>query len=135
MNDINAVTLVGRVVRDISNADIHYLSSGSAVLNFSIAVNESVKNGKSWSERASFFDVTFYGQQVESLKSYLTKGKQTAIAGTLQQQRWQKDGATKSKIVIIAKTIQLLGSAHDGNMGSLVNTPPAEEDDLNDIPF
>ena len=132
MNDVKSVTLIGRLTKD---ANIRYLSSGTMVVNFNLAVNESVKNGKSWSERASFFDVTFYGRQGEGLQRYLTKGKQIAITGTLQQQRWQKDGATKSKIVIIAKTIQLLGNARDGNMGSLVNAPPAEEDDLNDIPF
>lgn len=135
MNDVNSITLVGRIVRDVSSADIHYLSNGSAVVSFSIAVNESVKNGNLWTEKSSFFDVTFYGRQAESIHKHLTKGKQIAITGTLQQQRWQKDGATKSKIVIIAKTIQLLGSARDGNMGSLVNTHPAEEDDLNDTPF
>ena len=132
MNDVNSVALIGRLTKD---ADIKYLQSGTAVVNFSLAVNESVKNGNSWSERASFFDVTFYGRQGEGLQRYLTKGKQIAITGTLQQQRWQKDGQTKSKIVIIAKTIQLLGSPRDGNMGGMVSTPPAGEDDYECIPF
>ena len=132
MNDVNSVALIGRLTKDV---DIKYLQSGTAVVNFSLAVNESVKNGNSWSERASFFDVTFYGRQGEGLQRYLTKGKQIAITGTLQQQRWQKDGQTKSKIVIIAKIIQLLGCARDGNMGGMVSTPPAGEDDYECIPF
>lgn len=132
MNDVNSVALIGRLAKD---ADIKYLQSGTAVVNFNLAVNESVKNGNSWNERASFFDVVFYGRQGEGLSRYLDKGKQVAITGTLQQQRWQKDGMTKSKIVIIAKTIQLLGSARDGNMGGMVSTPPAGEDDYECIPF
>ena len=132
MNDVNSIVLVGRLVKD---ADIKYLQSGTAVVNFNLAVNESVKNGNSWSERVSFFDVTFYGRQGEGLQRYLAKGKQIVIAGTLQQQRWQKDGQTKSKTIIIAKTIQLLGSARDGNMGGMVSTPPADEDGLDNIPF
>lgn len=128
MNDVNSVALIGRLAKD---ADIKYLQSGTAVVNFNLAVNESVKNGNSWNERASFFDVVFYGRQGESLSRYLDKGKQVAITGTLLA----KDGQTKSKIVIIAKTIQLLGSARDGNMGGMVSTPPAGEDDYECIPF
>lgn len=132
MNDVNSVVLIGRLTKD---ADIKYLQSDTAVLNFSLAVNESVKNGNSWSERANFFDITFYGLQGEGLRRYLGKGKKIAITGTLQQQRWQKEGQTKSKIVVIAKTIQLLGNAHDSNMGGMVSTPPASEDDYECIPF
>ena len=132
MSDVNSVALTGPLTKD---ADIKYLQSGTEVVNFNLAVNESVKNGNSWSERASFFDVTFYGRQVQGLQQYLVKGKQIAIIGTLQQQRWQKEGQTKSKIVIIAKTIKLLGSARDGNMGGMVSTPPAGEDDYECIPF
>lgn len=134
MNDVNSITLVGRIVRDVSSADIHYLSNGSSVVSFSIAVNESVKNGNLWTEKPSFFDVTFYGRQAESIHKYLTRGKQIAIAGKIQQQRWQKDGQTKSKVIVIAKMIQLFGSACDGNMGG-VSLPPAEADDLDTIPF
>ena len=131
MNDVNSVTLIGRLTKD---ADIRYLSSGTMVVNFTLAVNESVKNGNSWSERASFFDVTFYGRQVQGLQQYLVKGKLIAIIGTLHQQRWQKEGQTKSKIVIIAKTIKLLGNTHDGNISG-VSLPLADADDLDTIPF
>ena len=132
MNDVNSVVLIGRLTKD---ADIKYLQSGTAVLNFSLAVNESVKNGNSWSERANFFDITFYGQQGEGLRQYLGKGKQIAITGTLQQQRWQKEGQTKSKIVVIAKTIQLLGNAHDSNLDSTVNPSSVNDEGIDTIPF
>jgi single-stranded DNA-binding protein len=132
MNDVNSVVLIGRLTKD---ADIKYLQSGTAVLNFSLAVNESVKNGDSWSEIANFFDITFYGQQGEGLRQYLGKGKQIAITGTLQQQRWQKDGQTKSKIVVIAKMVQLLGSTRNGNLDSTVNPSSANDESIDTIPF
>lgn len=132
MNDVNSVALIGRLTKD---ADIKYLQSGTAVVNFNLAVNESVKNGNSWSKRASFFDVTFYSKQIGTFRQYLTKGKQVAINGTLQQQRWQKDGQSKSKIVIIAKMIQLLGGTREGNANSAAQAMSIGEDTFDAIPF
>lgn len=106
MTDINNVTLVGRLTKD---ADIRYTTGGTAVLNFSVAVNESRKQGEKWIEEASFFDVPLFGKMAETLKQYLTKGKQVAINGRLQQQRWEQDGQPRSKVVVIANAVQLLG--------------------------
>lgn len=43
MNDTNTVVLVGRVVRDVDVTSVRRLSTGTTVLNFSIACNKSVK--------------------------------------------------------------------------------------------
>ena len=110
MTDINNVTLVGRLTKD---ADIRYTTGGTAVLNFSVAVNESRKQGEKWIEEASFFDVPLFGKMAETLKQYLTKGKQVAINGRLQQQRWEQDGQPRSKVVVIANAVQLLGGKTD----------------------
>jgi single-strand DNA-binding protein len=57
-----------------------------------------------------YFDVVMFGKQAESLKPYLVKGKQVAIDGHLQQERWQgKDGKNASKVSIVADTVQLIG--------------------------
>ena len=40
MKDLNTVTLAGRLTRD---AEMRYGNSGSAILHFSIATNESVR--------------------------------------------------------------------------------------------
>ena len=106
MTDINSVILVGRTTRD---AELRYTENGTGILNFSIAVNESRKNGEQWIEEASFFDVTLFGKMAESLKQYLAKGKQVGISGRLQQQRWEQDGQPRSKVVVIANAVQLLG--------------------------
>lgn len=112
MTDINSVILVGRTTRD---AELRYTANGTGILNFSIAVNESRKNGEQWVEEASFFDITLFGKMAESLKQYLTKGKQVAINGRLQQQRWEQDGQPRSKVVVIANAVQLLGGRLGNN--------------------
>jgi single-strand DNA-binding protein len=105
--DINMVVLLGRLVRD---AQLRYTSGGTAVANLSMAVNRRKKEGDSWREEASFFDIQLWGKAAESLERYLTKGKQIAVQGELRQSRWQQDGQNRSKVSIAATNLQLLSS-------------------------
>ena len=112
--DLNHVTLIGRLTRD---AELKYTSAGFAISTFSIAVNRRRKNGDQWMEEASFFEINLYGKSAESLKPYLTKGKQVAVDGELRQDRWEQDGQPRSKVVIAANNVQLLGGNAVSNGG------------------
>ena len=139
MTDLNHVIEIGRLTRDISERDFAYTTGGTARLNFSIAVNRSEKRNGAWQDKVSYFDVTVWGKTAENIKAYLHKGKQIAIDGYLDQQRWEKDGVKYSKVVIIADNVQLLG----GNESAPQAQQPAGEyqsagsgDDYpEDIPF
>lgn len=119
-NDINHVTIVGRLTRD---AEISYLPSGAAVAKISIAVNRSRKNGDQWVEEVSYFDSAVFGKTAENLKPYLSKGKQVGLEGHLKQDRWEKDGQKFSKISIVADNVQLLGGKSDGVCSGYSGTP------------
>ena len=112
--DLNSVVLVGRLTRD---AELTYLQSGSAVAKFSIAVNRAVKNGEQWVDEASYFDISLYGKQAESLKQFLLKGKQIGVQGSLKQDRWEKDGQKFSKVSVIANSVELLGGGQTQTNG------------------
>ena len=139
MTDLNHVIEIGRLTRDISERDFAYTTGGTARLNLSIAVNRSEKRGGEWADKVSFLDVTVWGKTAENIKPYLHKGKQIAVDGYLDQQRWEKDGVKYSKVVIIADSVQLLG----GNENAPQAQQPAGEyqsagsgDDFpEDIPF
>jgi single-strand DNA-binding protein len=104
--DFNHVIIIGRLVND---AILKYTSGGMAIANLSLAVNRRVKKGDQWTEEVSFFEVTLWGKTAEGLKPYLLKGKQIAVEGELRQERWQQDGQNRSKVVISASNVQLLG--------------------------
>lgn len=114
MADLNNWTGVGRLTRD---AELRYTAGGMAILSTSIAVNRRVKKGEQWADEGNFFDVEMFGKRGESIKQYLTKGKQVGIIGELVQDRWEKDGQKHSKVKIIASDVQLLGgqSERQGN--------------------
>jgi len=108
MSDVNIVVLVGRLTRD---AELKYTNSGMAICRFSIAINRRRKQGDQWVDEPNFFDVDYWGKGGEAVNQYLTKGKQVAVQGELRQDKWEQDGQSRSKIVINATNVQLLGSA------------------------
>jgi single-strand DNA-binding protein len=122
MPDVNSVVLIGRLTRD---AELKYTAGGTAVSKFSLAVNERRKDGDQWKDEAGFFDVVLWGQLGQSLGQYLLKGKQIAVTGRLTQERWMQDGQNRSKIVVTAATVQLLGGTSEGARKQ-DSAPPAQ---------
>lgn len=122
--DINQVILVGRICRD---AELRYTATGTAICNFSIAVNRRVKKGDQWSDVASFFDLALWDKQAENLNKYLVKGTQVAIQGELRQDRWEKDGQKMSKVQVFVTNLQMLGGKREGATGGQQNRPTQKE--------
>jgi len=108
MSDLAIAVVVGRLTRD---AELKYTNSGQAVCHFSVATGSRRKKGDQWVEESSFWDVDFWGKGGESINQYLTKGKLVAVEGTMRQDKWEQDGQTRSKTLITANTVQLLGSS------------------------
>lgn len=135
--DLNSVSLVGRLTRD---CDVRYTTSGVCVGRFAVACNR-MKKGE-----VDYFDVSIFGKLAENLKFYLSKGKQVAISGRLQQDRWtDKEDRPASRIGIVADNVQLLGGASQPaaqpqqtqQSGYTYNPPPDPftEQDYNSNPF
>jgi len=122
MSDLNRVSLVGRVVADV---EVKFLQSGTAVAELRLANNRFYKE----EEHASFFDVTLWGKTAEVAAEYAKKGKQVAIDGRLEQQTWEKDGEKRSKVVVVAESLQLLGSKNDGQSKSESTTKASKSKD------
>ena len=143
MADVNKVILIGRTTHEIDERSFGYTTGGTARLNISIAVNRREKRNGEWADRVSYFDVTIWGKTAENIKAYLHKGKQIAVDGYLDQQRWEKDGQKYSKVCIIADNVQLLGGNENGQQSAPQAQQPAGEyqsagsgDDFpEDIPF
>ena len=117
--DLNSVSLIGRLTAD---PQLQYLAqSGMAIATFSIASNYYMANK---GDEVNYFEITAFGKQAETINTYLKKGKQIAVYGTLRQERWQdkETGANRSKIKIILKEMQMLGGAQSGSAMPVDNT-------------
>lgn len=144
MSSLNVVALVGRLTRD---AELKYTPSGSAVCEFSLAIDRAgdMQDGQ---PGAGFFDVQLWGQSAERVADWLVKGKLVGVTGELKHHRWEAtDGTKRSKVEVRTFQVQLLGSKSDNPSGdgdadaaSDRFVPAAETTDFgpppdDDIPF
>jgi single-strand DNA-binding protein len=99
MKDINVVAISGRLVRD---PELRQTAGGTSICALSVACNENYKEGDTWKERASFFDVTVWGANGENAARYLTKGSKVSVQGRLNQRSWEaQDGSKRSKVDVV----------------------------------
>lgn len=87
--NINVVAISGNITRD---SELRHTTSGSAVLNFSVAVNSRRKNKDgNWEDRPNYIDCVMFGQRAESLAQWLTRGTHVVASGELRQTSWEDD--------------------------------------------
>ena len=114
MASFNRVILVGNMTRD---PELRYISSGTAVSDIGLAVNDRVKKGDQWVEETTFVDVTLWGRTAEIANEYLSKGSPVLIEGRLKLDRWEKEGQKHSKLKVIGERLQMLGGRGEGGQG------------------
>ena len=129
MKDLNTCFLIGRLTRD---AELKYLPSGAPVVAFSLAVNGSERDGDGWKDRASFFDMAYFGKPAEAVHPYLKKGQQVAVTAEAVQDRWEKDGEKHQRVKFTVRSLQLLGGKKEQAGNPVPDHPEAFPDD---IPF
>jgi single-strand DNA-binding protein len=140
--DINRVTIVGRLTRD---PELRHLASGSAVLQLGVAVNGRQKDDAgNWTDKPNFFDVKVFGNQAEMLAQHLSKGRRIGVDGRLDWSSWEaQDGTKRSKVEVVAQSVQFLDSRTEGESGERQFVPAAASSDADfapaaaddDIPF
>ncbi len=103
---LNKVIIIGNLVRDPA---INYLSSGTPVVDFSIAYNRRFKVNEEWREETHFFEVRAYGKLADDLSNRLFKGYMVVVEGSLRQERWiDKEGKNQSKVRIVASAVRII---------------------------
>jgi len=123
--DYNHVTLLGRLTRD---PELSYLSSGTAMTKFGLAIGEKYKKDDQWVEKTEFVDLVAWGKQGELVNEYLTKGSVCLVDGRLNFEQWEtKDGQKRSKLSVTANKVVFLGGKSEKP------TTQSKEDDS--IPF
>jgi single-strand DNA-binding protein len=145
--NINRVILTGNLTAD---PELSTIPSGTSVCRLRLAVNRRTKDQSTgeWSEKPNYFDIKVWGAQGENCAQYLSKGRPVAIDGRLEWSEWEaQDGGKRSKVEVVADTVQFLGSRSDnegagGGGGfkattelkpdAVFATPGASDDD---IPF
>lgn len=110
MSDLNNCTFIGRVTRDAELSTVG--AKGTSLVKWGIANN----TGFGQYERTNFFNCQMWGKQGEGIRQYLTKGKQVAVSGTLENQQWTgNDGVKHDSWVLTVDKITLLADSKNAS--------------------
>lgn len=123
---INRVNISGNLTRD---SELRAANNGTAILNFSVAVNDRRKNASGeWEDVPNYVDCVVFGTRATALHRMLKKGTKVAIEGKLRYSSWEKDGAKRSKLEVIVDELELM------NAPKAKQAEPADTYD-DDLPF
>ena len=85
---LNNVSLVGRLTKD---PESKVIGQGTAVCNFTIAVNRNFKN-QDGEVYADFIMCQAWKGQAEFIGSYIKKGNLVSLTGSIATRNYEKDG-------------------------------------------
>ena len=112
---MNKVMLIGRLTKD---PDLRYTQSGTAVANFTLAVNRRYNpNGE---QEADFINCVAWQKAAEFVADYFHKGKQMALEGRLQVRSYDGDDGKRRWVTeVVVEQMEFVGSKNDkGNSGN-----------------
>ena len=95
---MNQCILTGNLGADPESV---FTAEGTHIASFSLAFRSS-------RDKTSWVKVTCFNKLAEVAETYLHKGAKIALVGALDQDKWDKDGETKTAHKIIANNIEFI---------------------------
>lgn len=117
------LVIVGNLGRD---PEMRYTPSGQAVTNISVATNRQyTANSGERVKETTWFRVSVWGKQAETVNQYLKKGSKVLVEGRLTQDPatggpriWTgQDGSPRASFEMTAQTVRFLSSRQEDQMG------------------
>ena len=110
---INKAVIVGTLGKD---PEIKYAANGNAVVNISVATNESWKDRETGEaqQRTEWHRIVMFGKLGEIASQYLKKGSQAYFEGKIKTSKWQDQGGNdRYTTQIVANEMEMLGRRAD----------------------
>jgi len=124
---MNNCMLVGRLAQD---PELSYTKKGTAVTNFTLAVNRGY-DGK----KVDWINIVAWKKKAEAAAKYLKKGRQCVVRGPLQIEKNQKNGTTFYNAKIVAQEITFLTFPKGTDDGEFRPQANHVEDQDFDVPY
>lgn len=115
MASFNKVILVGNLTRD---PEVRFTPKGTAIAKVGLAVNRTWRTeAGEQKEEVTFVDVDVFGRTAENVGQYMRKGSPILIEGRLRLDQWddKQTGQKRSKLGVVAETVQFLSSGSRGD--------------------
>lgn len=119
MADLNSCSFTGRLTKDAEVVTVG--AKGTQITKFSMANN----TGFGTYARTNFFNVQIWGKAGVAVSQYLTKGKQVAVTGVLENNKWQDQaGVSHDAWQLTASSVTLLADSKGGQEPQTVEADP-----------
>jgi len=139
---MNKVILVGRITKD---PELKTVQSGSAVVNFTVAINRPTtsNNVDQNQSNADYINCVIWNKQAENLAKYVKKGQLIGVEGRIQTRTYDANGTTRYITEVLCDNVQFLDTKKD-NGSSQEQSDDEQNDDFankisnvndNDLPF
>ena len=149
---------IGNLGRD---PEMRYTPTGRPVTQFTVAVNQSTRNQQTgeWTEETDWFRVSVFGDRAERAAEQLRKGNRVFVEGRFKTREFEgQDGQKRTSLDVTADNVISLekrprdeegaftgapaaagapagGFSGGGGGGGGGGRPPADDTDLDDLPF
>jgi len=105
---MNICVITGNLGADPEN---HFTAEGSQITTFSLAFRPA-------KDKTGWIKVTCFNSLAQVAEKYLHKGAKITVSGSLDHDKWEKDGQTHSMHKLIARNIDFIktdGRGFDGD--------------------
>ena len=119
MININHVTLVGRLVRDV---ELRKTNSNTSVCSFTLACDRRFKSPQGQGQDADFIACIAWRQSADFLAKYGSKGAIVSVEGRIQTRNY--DNASGQKVYVtevVADSVQLISNRSNTSDSAPVN--------------
>ena len=148
--------IIGNLGRD---PEMRYTPTGKPVTQFTVAVNQSTRNQQTgeWTEDTDWFRVSVFGDRAERAAEQLRKGNRVFVEGRFRTREFEgQDGQKRTSLDLTADNVISLekrprdeegafsgapaaaagapGGGFSGSGGG-GGRPPADDTDIDDLPF
>jgi len=105
---MNLVSLYGRMVND---TELHYTSTGKAVLSFSLAI-------RGYNDKTDFIRCQAWEKRAENIASFFHKGSRIAVTGHLLSAKYDKDGQTHYTQDVVVDSFDFVDSKQESQQSN-----------------
>ena len=108
--NLNTVALIGRMGSD---PELKQTSNGKGYVQFNIANNRDFGEAK----RVNWINCIAFDPVASLIAKYIKKGNKALFTGELQENKWEKDGKSYSKLCVLVENVEFLESNGSGSKG------------------
>jgi len=112
MININRVTLVGRLTKDI---ELKKTNSNASVCNFTVAIDRRFQSQQANGQNADFINCIAWRQSADFLSQYAGKGTIVAVEGRIQTRSYDGQNGKVYVTEVVADSVQIISNRNTKN--------------------